>query len=190
MPSSTLSLNNLVKSIDPEFANELVQAKSKMEDKATILQLAKKLLVECDDIDEEICTSIDYLQCQVEHLNNQKEVLSSLKHQARFTREFNDIRYMFHELRDSLMESIRYGKRTREIDEILRGLGELITIASQLQTLRPSINFSGIENAISPRCSNCSERCISAFRKVQVFLLKLIKVIEATYESDSSSQAR
>jgi len=161
-----------------------------MEDKASVLKLAKKLLVECDYIDEEICTAIDYLQCQVDHLKNQQEVLSALQHQERFTGEFGDLRYMVHKIRDSLMEDIRYGKRPREIDEVLLRLEELITIASQFRALQPSVNFTGIENALSPRCSNCSAPCLSAFRKVQFFLLKLIKVIQATHEADSSSKAR
>lgn len=191
LPIYTLSLEKLVDSIDSEFAEELVKAESKiLEDKAFALTMAKKLLVKCDDIDEEICTSIDYLQCQVDHLKNQQQVLSVLKHQERFTGEFSDIRHLVRELRDSLMESIRYGKRTREIDEVLLRLGELITIASQLRIMQPPVTFTGIETAISPRCSNCSTSCLSAFRKVQVFLLKLIKAIKTNYEEDSNSKAR
>lgn len=75
------------------------------------------------------------------------------------------------------MENIRYGKRPKEIDEILLRLGELITTGNQFRALQPQVNFTGIENALSPRCSNCSAPCLSAFRKVQIFLLKLSKKI-------------
>lgn len=98
--TSSLELEELVNSIDPEFTEELLKAKGySMEDKASVLKLAKKLLVECDYVDEEICTAIDYLQCQVDHLKNLQEVLPALQHQERFTGEFGDLRYIVHEIR-------------------------------------------------------------------------------------------
>jgi hypothetical protein len=184
------ALKELAKSFSPELVKEFLAIEgSRMEDKSSVLRLAKKLLVECDEIDEEICTSIDYLQCQVDHLDNQQKVLSTLQTRQRFDEEFGDFRYLIREIRESLMESIRYGKRTREIDEILLRLGELINLANQSRMLQPVMNFTGIENALSPRCANCSAPCLSAFRKVQVFLLKLNAAIQATYEADSNSKA-
>jgi hypothetical protein len=184
------ALKELAQSFSPELAREfLALENSTMENKSDVLRLAKKLLVECDDIDEEICISIDYLQCQVDHLNNQQKVLSTLQTRQKFDEEFGDLRYLIREIRDSLMESIRYGKRTREIDEILLRLGELISLANQSRMLQPTINFTGIENTLSPRCSNCSAPCLSAFRKVQVFLLKLNAAIQSTYGADSNSKA-
>lgn len=185
------ALKELTKSFSPDLIREFLAIESsKFEDKGSVLRLAKKLLIECDDIDEDICVSIDYLQCQVDHINNQQKVLHTLQTRQRFDEEFGDLRYLVREIRDSLMQSIRYGKRTREIDEILIRLGELINLANQSRMLQPVMNFTGIENMLSPRCTNCSAPCLSAFRKVQVFLLKLHVAIQSTYEAESGSKAR
>ena len=149
----------------------------------------KKVLAECDEADEDVCLSVDYLQCQVEHSANQDRVLEVLQHRQRFEREFDDVRYLVHELRDSLMKNIRFGKRTEEFDQILKQLTSLMTLANQMGGGQPTINnFAGIERAFSPRCDSCPDSCRSAFRKVQSFLRKLIKACEKTQTNSDAKR--
>jgi len=183
--------SQIAKNISHSFANELREASdndSQMENREYILKLSKKLLVEID-LDEEIGMAIDYLQCQVDHENNRRQLLHLLEYRHEFNGGFRELRYMIRELRESLMENIRYGKRTQELDEILMKLTSLLTLANQAPSIQPSFNFAGAEAALSPRCSTCTEPCRSAFRRVQVFLRKVIRelVSENAKDKDESN---
>ena len=178
--------SQIAKNISRSFANELRKVSDddyKMEDREYILKLSKKLLVEID-LDEEIGIAIDYLQCQVDHEKNRQQLLRLLEYRHEFNGEFGELRYMIRELRESLMENLRYGKRTKEVDEILMRLTSLLTLANQAPSIQPSFHFAGAEAALSPRCSTCTESCRSAFRRVQVFLRKVIRELVSENAKD------
>ena len=171
--------SKLAESLSDALKKELKEISDfNLENKESILKLCKKVLAETDGVDEEICQALDFLQCQVEHNQNQKIVKELLRHRASFGEEFSDVRYLFRELRDSLMENIRYGKRTREVDELLTRLTTLMTIAKQAPVAQPSINFTGLEHALKPRCADCQAPCMSSFRKTQTFVRKLVRAVE------------
>lgn len=169
----------LAKSLSPDLVKELKGAKGyNVEQKDSLLQMAKKLLAECDEIDEDVCVAVDYLQCQVEHSANQAKIMGVLRHRDRFEGELGDVRYLFRELRETLMESIRYGKRTEQVDQILMRLSALMGMVNQMPAVQPVVNFAGVESLLSPRCASCTEACRSSFRKVQVFMRKMIQACE------------
>ena len=177
--SYATKFETLANSLTPDLVKELKEAKGyNVEQKDSLLRLAKKLLAECDDIDEDICIAVDYLQCQVEHSANQSKIMDVLRHRDRFEGELGEVRYLFRDLRDNLMESIRYGKRTPEVDQVLMRLTTLIAMANQMPTAQPVVNLAGVESLLSPRCNTCTEACRSSFRKVQVFMRKVIQACE------------
>lgn len=178
VPQATM-FQTVAMSLSPDLIKELKDAKSySIEQKESLLGLAKKLLAECDDVDEDICVAVDYLQCQVEHNANQANIMNVIRHRDRFEGEFGEVRYLFRDLRDKLMESIRYGKRTEEVDQLLMKLSTLIAMVNQMSIPQPVVNFANVEGLLSPRCNTCTEACRSSFRKVQVFIRKVIQACE------------
>lgn len=178
--NQTTNFNELVRSLSPKLVKELMELdKYSIENKESVAKMARRLLAECDDLEEDLCVSVDYLQCQIEHENNQTKALNFLTHQQRFESETYELRHEFSRLREKLMEDLRYGKRTEELDKVLTHLSTLTMLANQMPTAQPIVNFAGIEQVLSPRCMTCTDTCRSAFRKVQVFLRKLIKACEA-----------
>jgi hypothetical protein len=94
---------------------------------------------------------------------------------------------MFRELRDTLMENIRYGKRTEQVDELLGRLTTLIALVNQMPAIQTGINLNGIEKALSPRCASCTDACRPAFRKTEVFLRKVIRAHASRGEAQESA---
>lgn len=190
MTSSTnqrTNFNDLAISLPKGLIDEIIKLNNyDIENKNSVAKMARKIMVECDDLDEDLCLAVDYLQCQIEHASNQHEILSFLQHQQRFNGEIGDLRHEFRDLRERLLSDLRYGKRTEEIDKVLTHLSTITMLANQMPAIQPIINFAGIEKALSPRCTNCTDTCRSAFRRVQVFLRKLIKACESNTSNAKS----
>ena len=147
--------------------------------KRNTLNLISRLIAEADDIPEDLGAAVDYLQCQIEHKEAQDAALRSLDYSTRFQGEFGDLRYEIRRLIEPLMENLRHGKRSEEIDRILSGLTALSTLANQAPTVQPVVNFAGIEGALSPRCHTCEAPCRSAVRLIHTFLRKVIRELKS-----------
>ncbi len=174
--------------LKPELVDELSKAmKYGIEEKESVLRLAKKLLAEFDEIDDDICIAADYLQCQVDHNRNRQNFLEVLQYRGRLDHSVFDLRREFSDLRESLMQSLRTGKRTEQLDEILRGLSTIMATINQAPTVQPVVNLAGIETLLSPRCSTCSDTCRSSFRKLQLFVRKVARAAEQHHTSSTSN---
>lgn len=179
--------DSVVKHLSAEVRKELTDASSYLlADKKEVLDLANRVLAELDDFDDELGEAVDFLQCQVEHKNAQDKVLEAIDYSRRFQGEFGDLRYELRRLIEPLMENLRFGKRTEELDRILHSLASLSTLANHSPTVQPIVNFSGIEGALSPRCHTCEASCRSAFRIISGFLRKLIRELKADNGPDAA----
>jgi hypothetical protein len=179
---------DIVKLLSAEVRKKLTDASSYLlSDKKQVLDLANRVLAELDDIDAELGNAVDFLQCQVEHKNAQDKVLEAIDYSHRFQGEFGDLRHELRRLIEPLMENLRYGKRTEELDRILHSLASLSTLANQSPTVQPIVNFSGIEGALSPRCHTCEASCRSAFRIISGFLRKIIRELQADNGPDAKT---
>jgi len=176
----TASSNDIAKLVSTELRKALADTSDYcLDEKKTVLDLANRVLAECEDVDAEIGSAVDFLQCQVEHKAAQDKVLKAIDYSQRFHGEFGDLRYELRRLIEPLMENLRHGKRTEELDRILHSFASLSALANQSPSVQPIVNFAGIEGALSPRCHTCEPACRSAYRIVSGFLRKIILDIKA-----------
>jgi hypothetical protein len=179
----------IAKFLTAEVRKELTQCSTGwLSDKKNVLEIANRVVAEFDAVDPALGSAIDFLQCQVEHNTAQDKVLEAINYSRRFSGEFGDLRYEIRELIRPLMENLRYGKRTEELDRVLTSLASLLQLANQAPAVQPTINFAGIESALSPRCQTCEASCRSAFRIVNGFLRKLIRELKADNGPEANTE--
>jgi hypothetical protein len=183
------SYTDIAKGLSADLRKDLAgKSDYSLNEKKTVLDLANRVLAECDDIDPDIATAVDFLQCQVEHKGAQDKVLEAIDYSRRFHGDFGDLRYELRRLIEPLMENLRFGKRTEELDRILHSLASLTALANQSPSVQPIVNFAGIEGALSPRCHTCEPACRSAYRIVSGFLRKIIRDIKADNATGSDTE--
>lgn len=177
-----------VNALDPAVRDELASLdKHQYDNKDEILKLAKLAILDID-CSENILTSIDFLQCQVEHQSNQRKLVDAIRDHRHFREDFGDLRYMVRELQENIMESIRYGKRSARLDDMLVKLSSLIAIANQNPGTPSTVSLANAEGALSPRCSSCVAECRSAHRTVQTFVARLARSVATENENKSAKK--
>jgi hypothetical protein len=162
---------SIIAKLKPELKTKIIEkAKYNLSDESKLLEIASLLLPFVND--EIFNNSFDYLRCKTEH---QKQIANIQRNSERYY-EFED---MFHELRHelrkaghTLAESIRYGKRNENIDELLTKIVMLEKIAS---SAKPNINIS----TESPtRCNQCNKECLGSYRIMLTQITSLLENLE------------
>lgn len=179
----------IAKQLSDRLRKKLAESSDyKINEKEDVLEFANDILSECDEISSEVGLAMDYLQCQVDHKKAQDKALKVLDYGRKFNDGFGDLRYEIRRMIEPLMESLRYGKRSEEVDQVLIRLTSLTNLASQSPAIQPNVNFAGIEGALSTRCQTCEAPCRSAFRIVKVFVRKVINCVRETYEPEPKTE--
>lgn len=149
-------------------AKVLESAEYGWENEHSLLKIATLLLPYIDD--EKFCQAFDYLNCKMDHQRQVKELGGDVRYPG-------ELEELIHELRSELgrgghlmLDNIRYGKRSEEVDVFLTKVARLEKLFSSSQ---PNINTD------SPsRCSKCNGDCLSAYRIIYGIVSPIIETLK------------
>jgi hypothetical protein len=140
------------------------------EDEKRLFEVAKLLLPYIDD--EKFCQSFDYLKCKMDHQNQFEKLKEGVRYHGEFEELLHEVRHDLRRGGQMILDNIRYGKRSEEIDALLTKVAMLEKVFS---SSRPNINV----NTDSPsRCSKCNNDCLSAYRIMYGIVSPIIETLK------------
>jgi len=139
------------------------------EDKS-IFEIAKLLLPFIDD--ERFGQAFDYLKCKIDHQRQVEKIKQSSHYHGEFEELLHELRHELRKGGQMILENIRFGKRSEEIDALLT---KITMFEKLLSASRPNITISTDNPS---RCSQCNKDCLSAYRILYGILMPIIDKVK------------
>lgn len=140
------------------------------EEEKKLFEVSKLLLPYIDD--EKFCQAFDYLKCKMDHQHQVEKLREGVRYHGEFEELLHELRHELGRGGRMILENIRYGKRSEEIDALLTKISMLEKLFS---ASRPNINV----NTDSPsRCSKCNNDCLAAYRIMYGIITPIIETLK------------